>query len=73
MILGTGAVWLKEYSTLLIMLDFSSEFFEKDGKRCGYLNFEDEEILEKLDDVTESMSAVTVSNPPPKVIAEINP
>ena len=57
----------------MIMLDFSSEFFEKDGKRCGYLNFEDEEILEKLDDVTESMSAVTVSNPPPKVVAEINP
>ena len=37
---------------------FSSELFAKDGERCGYLNFEDEEILQKMDDVTETMSAL---------------
>ena len=37
---------------------FSSEHFEKDGKRCGYLNFDDEDIIQKMDDVTESMSAL---------------
>jgi len=36
----------------------SSELFAKDGERCGYLNFEDEEILQKMDDVTETMSAL---------------
>merc|ERR1712131_130168 len=35
----------------------SSELFAKDGEGCGYLNFEDEEILQKMDDVTETMSA----------------
>ena len=34
------------------------ELFEKDGNRCGYLTFDDEEIVKKMDDVTESMSAL---------------